>query len=87
MNTKSDIYYCYDVKDSYEVVYRGITNDPKNCEKQHKEQGWQFTHINMSSKRLTYEEARKIETIQLRKYRLGHHGKSPRYNKAPDPED
>ena len=74
----------YQLKQGRKIVYYGITDDPVRREKQHKESGKEFSHIKPVSRRMTEEGAQKKEQEMLEKYRKGHGGKNPKYNKDPN---
>lgn len=74
----------YDLMDGQEVVYRGTTNDPERREREHREQGKEFDQLVVTSRRMTSDGAKRKEAEALARYREGHGGRSPRYNKDTD---
>lgn len=74
----------YDLMDGQEVVYRGTTNDPERREREHRGQGKIFDQLVVTSCRMTGDEAKRKEAEDLAKYRKGHGGRSPKYNKDTD---
>jgi len=74
----------YELKEGRKVVYRGTTNDPDAREAQHKADGKEFTKLNVTSRRMTEDGAKKKEAESLEKYRQSHGGKNPKYNKDTD---
>jgi len=83
MNKKRDT-YTYDLKQGREVLYRGTTSDPEGREQEHRAQGKNFSHLKVTSRRMTPEGAKKKESQDLEKYRRGHGGRNPKYNKDDD---
>jgi predicted GIY-YIG superfamily endonuclease len=74
----------YELKQGRKVVYVGTTNDPTVREQQHKNSGKSFTHMRVTSRRMTADGAQKQESDRLSKYRDSHGGRNPRYNKDSD---
>lgn len=74
----------YDLKDGQEVVYRGTTNDPERREREHRGQGKKFDQLDVTSRHMTDKGAREKEAKNLAKYRKGHSGRNPKYNKHTD---
>lgn len=74
----------YDLKDGHSIVYRGTTNNPERREQEHQDEGKAFTHMLITSKRMTSEGAKAKETENLKTYRKNHGGRSPKYNKDSD---
>lgn len=72
----------YELVDGKEVVYRGKTNDLERREREHRQQGKEFTKIRQTSRRMTEEGAGKKEREQLKTYRKNHGGKNPKYNET-----
>ena len=73
----------YELKKGNEVVYVGTTNDPERREQEHKEQGKKFGHMNVTSRRMTEDGAKRKETERLATYRKNQ-GNNPKYNKDSD---
>lgn len=73
----------YELKQGNKVVYVGTTNDPERREQEHKEDGKKFSHMNVTSRRMTEEGAKKKETERIETYRKNQ-GKNPKYNKDSD---
>lgn len=74
----------YDLKRGRKVVYRGTTNDPGRREREHRAHGKDFDQFAVTSRRMTDKGAREKEAENLAKYRKGHGGRNPRYNKHTD---
>ncbi len=73
----------YELKQGNKVVYVGTTNDPDRREQQHRKEGKNFTHLKVTSIRMTKDGARKKEAEQLATYRKNQ-GRNPKYNKDSD---
>lgn len=73
----------YELKEGRKVVYVGTTNDPDLREEQHRKEGKRFSHLNVTSRRMTEDGAKQQETSRLATYRRNQ-GKNPRYNKDSD---
>ncbi|WP_419592785.1 GIY-YIG nuclease family protein, partial [Thiolapillus sp.] len=73
----------YELKQGNKVVYVGTTNDPERREQQHREDGKKFGHMNVTSRRMTEDGAKKKETDRLATYRKNQ-GRNPKYNKDSD---
>ncbi len=73
----------YELKKGNKVVYVGTTNDPERREVEHKQQGKQFTKLNVTSRKMTDNGAKKKEAERLKTYRRNQ-GKNPLYNKDLD---
>ena len=74
----------YDLKKDRKIVYRGTTNDPATREQQHRDSGKDFDRLNVTSRRMTEEGAKKKEEESLRGYRHSHQGRNPLYNRDND---
>lgn len=74
----------YDLKKGREVVYRGTTNDLKRREDEHRNAGLDFDRLVPTSRRMTSKGAKEKEAKDLERYRRGHNGKNPKYNKDSD---
>lgn len=73
----------YELKQGKKVVYKGTTNNPERREAEHKAQGKRFTKMNVTSRKMTEEGAKKQEAKSLDTYKRNQ-GKLPRYNKDSD---
>ena len=73
----------YELKDGKKTVYIGTTNDPERREKEHKDSGKKFTKMDITSRKMTEEGAKKKETEKLERYRKNQ-GRNPKYNKDSD---
>ena len=69
----------YELKDGNTIVYIGTTNDSERREEEHGDK--EFSHMNITSRRMTEEGAKKQEAEKLETYRKNHGGKNPKYNK------
>jgi predicted GIY-YIG superfamily endonuclease len=74
-------YHRYELKEGSKVVYRGITNDPQRREREHKEEGKQFSHMRVIGPSATKKTAEIWEEESLESYRRHHRGENPKYNK------
>ena len=74
----------YDLKKGRKVVYRGTTNDPGRREREHRNAGLDFDRLVPTSRRMTSQGAKDREANNLERYRRGHGGRNPRYNKETD---
>ncbi len=72
----------YNLKDGNKVVYKGITNDLKKREAEHRRDNKDFTHIQQVGIKKTDTGANKEETRQLAVYRKNNGGKNPKFNKT-----
>lgn len=73
----------YELKQGNKVVYVGTTNDPERREQEHKDVGKKFSHMNITSRRMTNDGAKKKEAERLSTYRKNQ-GMNPKYNKDSD---
>jgi predicted GIY-YIG superfamily endonuclease len=73
----------YELKNGNEVVYVGTTNDPERREQEHRDAGKKFGGMNVTSKKMTDDGAKKKEAERLATYRKNQ-GKNPKYNKDSD---
>lgn len=74
----------YDLKKGRKIVYRGTTNDPDRREREHRDAGLDFDQLVPTSRRMTPKGAKEREAANLDRYRRGHGGRNPRYNKDSD---
>ena len=74
----------YELKKGNKVVYKGITKNPERREEQHRQEGKKFSHLKITSPKMTEEGAKKKEQKELQTYRNTHQGKNPKYNKDSD---
>ncbi len=74
----------YDLKKGNKVVYRGTTNDPDRRVQEHADAGKKFDKVEITSRRMTEAGAKQKEAEALDRYRKGHGGKNPKYNKDSD---
>jgi len=70
----------YKLKKGNQIVYIGITDDPKRRESEHKSEGKQFSKMEKVGTAVTRESALKWESESIKKYKKNHGGKSPKYN-------
>jgi len=73
----------YRLKEGRRTVYLGSTNDPERREQEHRDEGKRFTKMEIASRRMTDDGAKKREAEQLKNYR-SNHGRNPKYNKDSD---
>ena len=78
--TKKQNTVTYELKQGNKVVYVGTTNDPGRREQEHVEAGKEFSHMKITSRRMTEEGAMKKEEERLKTYRQNQ-GVNPKYNK------
>lgn len=62
-------------------VYIGITNNLEESLSKHKNNNEFFTRIEKTSKLMKASTAKRRFCDQLKRYRYGHEGKNPKYNK------
>lgn len=74
--------WLYELKDSNEIVYYGITNNPDRRTIEQANSGKKFTHLNIISVALARESAEKRETEEIQRYQRQHGGRPPKYNIA-----
>ncbi len=79
---KTEKYCTYVLKKGKKIVYIGKTNDIENRAAQHKEDGKKFDSIQKTSRVMGEKSALAREEERLKKYRYGHKGKNPQYNKT-----
>ncbi len=72
--------YRYKLKKGNEILYIGITDDPKRRESEHKSEGKKFAKMEKAGPAVTRESAFKWESESIKKYKKSHGGKSPKYN-------
>jgi predicted GIY-YIG superfamily endonuclease len=70
----------YDLKRGAKIVYRGSSNEPERREQEHRDEGKRFTHMTVTSRRMTEDGAKEKEADSLESYRRSHGGKNPQYN-------
>jgi predicted GIY-YIG superfamily endonuclease len=63
-----------------EIVYKGITNDPDAREREHREDGKRFRHLETVGNSKSWSEARRDEKRALWRH-YEREGRQPRYNK------
>ena len=73
----------YELKKGNQVLYVGTTNDPDRREQEHLAAGKEFGHINITSRRMTNDGAKKKEAVRLQTFRKNQ-GRNPLYNKDSD---
>jgi len=73
----------YELKEGRKVVYIGTTNDPDRREAEHLDDGKRFSHMLITTRKMTEDGAKKRETDRLYTYRKNQ-GKNPKYNKDND---
>lgn len=71
----------YELYEGRKKVYIGTTKDPDRRVREHQQEGKRFTRVEVTSRRMTEEGAKRRETELLASYRRRHGGKAPRYNK------
>ena len=70
----------YELKTGNKIEYIGTTNDPDRRELEHKDEGKKFSHLKITSRRMTEEGAMKKEEAAIKQYK-SNQGKTPKYNK------
>lgn len=73
----------YELKEGKKVVYVGTTNNPERREQQHRQEGKKFSHMNVTSRRMTQDGAKRQEESRITTYRKNQ-GRNPKYNKDSD---
>ena len=73
--------YKYELKQGNKVVYVGITDDPGRREQEHRNDGKQFTSMNIVGNASTRQGASACEEQRIQTYMGNHHGQTPQYNK------
>ena len=73
--------YKYELKQGNKVVYVGITDDPGRREQEHRNDGKQFTSMNIVGYASTRQGASAWEEQRIQTYMGNHHGQTPQYNK------
>lgn len=81
---KKGKYVTYNLKQGRKVVYKGITNNPRRRLEEHEDSGKRFTHMNITSRRMTKQRADRKEDRELAMFRRTHKGRNPKYNKDND---
>ncbi len=81
--TKKQDTVTYELKQGNKVVYVGTTNDPDRREQQHRKDGKNFGSMNVTSRRMTEDGAKRKEAERLATYRKNQ-GINPKYNKDSD---
>ncbi|MBM3190643.1 MAG: hypothetical protein FJZ90_18240 [Chloroflexi bacterium] len=74
--------FCYELRYGSQVVYIGIAPDLTEAEKQHREEGLDYTSVVQIGLRLPKEEAEAWLEERLADYRRTHRGQNPRFNQA-----
>lgn len=69
----------YTLRQGRKVVYKGITNNPKRREAEHRNEGKRFTSMT-TSRKLSRSTAKKREKAGIKKFK-SNTGRNPRYNK------
>ena len=70
----------YELKDGYEIVYIGTTNDPERRAREHRLSGKRFTRLEVTSPWMTPRQAKEKESRDLALYRMYHNNRNPKYN-------
>lgn len=73
--------YKYELKQGNKVVYVGITDDPGRREQKHRNDGKQFTSMNIVGNASTRQGASAWEEQRIQTYMGNHHSQTPQYNK------
>jgi len=74
--------YVYRLKKKKQTVYIGTTNNPNAREKQHRDSGKKFTHMQIERYPTSKNTAKTREAQKLKNYRSNNKGKNPKYNKS-----
>ena len=80
MTKKQDTYF-YELKQGNKTVYMGISKNPEERERQHRNEGKEFGKMQVAPRPMTRDGAEKKEQERLKTYRENHRGKNPKYNK------
>lgn len=73
--------YRYLLKNSNQIVYVGITNDPARRIDEHSIDGKNFTHMTIEGPIVSRGSAERWEQDRIDIYSRNHSGYSPKYNK------
>lgn len=73
----------YELKNGNEVLYVGTTNNPERRKREHIASGKKFKRMNITSRKMTEQGAKKKESERLATYRKNN-GRNPKYNKDSD---
>ena len=72
--------YIYELKDSYEIVYYGIADNPDERFIAHDNSGTEFTHMRTIRGPMSRQRAEELEYEYVQRYQRQHGGIPPRYN-------
>lgn len=72
--------YKYRIKDGNRIVYYGTTNDLDRREQEHRNDGMSFTSMEKVGRITTNAAAGAWEEEEIKRYKLQHGGKRPKYN-------
>ena len=72
----------YSLNDGRRKVYIGTTDNPERRVSEHAAEGKRFTRMDVTSRRMTEEGAKRKEADQLAAYRRSHKGRNPQYNEG-----
>ncbi len=72
----------YALHDGRKKVYIGTTDNPERRVREHEAEGKRFTRMDVTSRRMTDEGAKRKEAEQLASYRGSHTRRNPRYNES-----
>ena len=74
----------YALKQGNKIVYFGTTNNRERREQEHKDNGKKFSKMEILSRRMTEEGAKRKEAEKIKAYKKNNRGKKPKYNKDSD---
>lgn len=72
----------YKLTQDGKVLQYGVTDNPERRKQEHKEDGKQFSRMEVVGPKVTRETAERWEEERLASYRKSHRGRNPRYNKT-----
>ena len=76
------MYTVYALKEGYQMVYIGQTNDIERRLEEHRNEGKKFDSREIIGRFPTESEARKEEERKLQEYRSRNGGRNPKYNET-----
>jgi len=74
--------YVYRLKQKIQTVYIGISTNPYERVKQHKNSGKKFTKVSVEKYPTSRNTAKNKESKKLKTYRKNNGGRNPKYNKT-----
>lgn len=72
--------WIYELKDSHEIVYYGITNNPDQRFIDHENSDKEFTHMRIIRGPMSRNRAEELEYDYIQRYQSQHGGEPPYHN-------